>query len=186
MDDYITIGSPGSHDCAKSVSAMLAACAKANMPIEPEKNEGPSTTISFLGLELDSMTMELRLPQDKLNRLRAVLESWKGRKVGKKRELLSLIGLLSHASKAVRPGRDHMPVRVYVRRLIDLSTVAKHMDHYIQINREARVHIAWWRSFLTNWQVIALMFSGIQMAHSITVTSDASGSWGCGAYLGKE
>ncbi len=180
VDDYITIGSPGSQVCAKNVSAMLAMCAEANMPIEPEKNEGPSTTISFLGLELDSMTMEVRLPQDKLIRLRAVLESWKGRKAGKKRELLSLIGLLSHASKAVRPGR------AYVRRLIDLSTVTKHMDHYILINREARADMEWWRCFLTNWNGTALMFSGIQMAHSITVTSDASGTWECGAHMGKE
>ena len=31
------------------------------MPVEPEKDEGPASTISFLGLELDSMAMEVRL-----------------------------------------------------------------------------------------------------------------------------
>ncbi len=180
VDDYITIGAPGSQECTRNVSAMLAACAEANLPIEPEKNEGPATTITFLGLELDSQKMEVRLPENKRTRLKEMLESWKGRKAGKKRELLSLIGLLSHASKAVRPGR------AYVRRLIDLSTVAKHMDHYVRINKEARADLEWWRCFLENWNGTALMFACTQMELDITLTSDASGNWGCGAYLGNE
>ena len=180
VDDYITIGAPGTQECTGNISAMLAACAEANMPIEPEKNEGPATTISFLGLELDSIRMEVRLPLDKLERLKALLETWKGRKAGKKREVLSLIGLLSHASKAVRPGR------AYIRRLIDLSTVAKHLDHYVRINKEARADIEWWRSFLSIWNGTSLMFSCTQAAPDITLTSDASGNWGCGAYLGRE
>ena len=48
-----------------------------------------------------------------IHQLKTLLASWKG-KAGKKRDLLSLIGLLSHASKTVRPGRE------YVRRLINL------------------------------------------------------------------
>ena len=81
------------------------------MPVEPAKDEGPATTISFLGLELDP---EVRLLQDKLKRLRALLGSWRGRKACRKRDLLSLIGLLTRACRAVRPGR------CYAGRLIDL------------------------------------------------------------------
>ena len=36
----------------------------------------PSSVITFLGMELDSLKMEIRLPTDKLERLRALLTVW--------------------------------------------------------------------------------------------------------------
>ena len=100
------------------------------MPVEPEKDEGPASTISFLGLELDSMAMEVRLPQEKLRKLKTILGTWRGRKACRKRDILSLIGSLTHACRAVRPGR------CYVRRLIDLSTTAKKLDQFVRLNRK--------------------------------------------------
>ena len=55
-----------------------------------------------------------------------------GRKACKKRDLLSLIRAISHASKAVRAGR------MFVRRLIDLSTVVKHLDYYVHISLSSK------------------------------------------------
>ena len=95
------------------------------MPVEPEKDEGPATLISFLGLELDSVAMGLRLPHDKLKNLRALLGSWSGRKACKKRDLLSLIGSLAHAGK---PGRN------YLCRLINLSTTTRRLDQFVHLN----------------------------------------------------
>ena len=88
------------------------------LPSEPEKDEGPATTISFLGMELDSLALEIRLPKDKLDRMKSELSRWRGRKACKKRDILCLIGILSHACKAVRAERS------FLRRLIDLSMVA--------------------------------------------------------------
>ena len=99
--------------------------------MEPEKDEGPATTLSFVGIELDSVAMEVCLPLEKLQRRKEALQMWRGRKVCKKRELPSLIGLLSHACKVVRAGRS------FLRRLIDLSMVPKHLDHYVRLNSEA-------------------------------------------------
>ena len=67
------------------------------MPIELEKEEGPATTISFLGIELDTDLMVVCLPQDKLQALLASLKAWRGKRACSKRELLSLIGSLSFA-----------------------------------------------------------------------------------------
>ena len=108
---------------------------KVGLTTEPEKDEGPATVIPFLGLELDSAALEIRLPEEKLSRLRAELLKGGGKKACRKRELLSLIGLLSHACKAVRTGRS------FLRRLIDLSTRAKQLDHYVRISRDSRSDI---------------------------------------------
>ena len=179
VDDFITVGAPDSGECARYVDIMHKVCEDTAMPVEPEKDEGPATTISFLGLELDSVASEVRLPQNKLQRLRSMLGSWLGRKACKKRELLSLIGSLTHACRAVRPGRS------YLRRLINLSTSPRHLDQFIRLNREARADMEWWYLFISTWNGTSMMLTDQAGDPTITLTSDASGTWGCGAYTGE-
>ena len=179
IDDFITIGDPDSFECKENAVIMHSACDRVGLPVEPEKDEGPTTTLSFIGIELDSIALEIRLPRDKLQRLRETLGSWREKKSCKKRELLSLIGLLSHACKVVRAGRS------FLRRLIDLSTIPKHLDHFVRLNAESRSDIEWWVQYCESWNGIQMMHAGNSGTPVATVTSDASGSWGCGAYSGS-
>ena len=39
------------------------------MPTEPSKDKGPVTVLSFLGLELDTVALEVRLPEEKMRLL---------------------------------------------------------------------------------------------------------------------
>ena len=145
---------------------------KVGLPVEPEKDEGPATKIGVLMLELDSEALEVRLPPEKLCHLRALLASWRGRKACRKRELLSLIGFLTHEGKAVRAGRS------FVRRLTDLSKSVRHLEQHIRLLREARADIEWWVQHMASWNGTAMMFSSRVMQPEALVTSDASGNWG--------
>lgn len=60
LDDYFTLGSAGSTLCADRLG----------IPLSPEKCEGPSTCLVFLGIELGSIAMTARLPEQ--NRLETV------------------------------------------------------------------------------------------------------------------
>jgi hypothetical protein len=141
---------------------------------------GPATTITFLGIEIDSMAMEVRLPQEKLACLRSDFSSWRGRKACRKRDLLALIGILSHACKAVKAGRS------FLRRFIDLSTVVSKLDYFVRLSTEARSDIKWWFQFSDRWNGISMMHRSnyAYMQASVSLTSDASGRWGFGAYSG--
>lgn len=66
--------------------------------LELSKLEGPSTCLVFLGIEVDTKALQLRLPEDKLQRLRAELREAIGRKSMTRREIQSLAGLLQHAT----------------------------------------------------------------------------------------
>ena len=129
------VGAPGSRECAANIAIMKGLFEQTGLPTEPEKDEGPATSIGLLGLELDSERLEIRLPEDKLSRLRSALEAWRGKKVCRKKDLLSLIGSLSHACKAVKAGR------AFLRRLIDLSMTARHLDRFIRLGNGARSDI---------------------------------------------
>ena len=84
-----------------------------------EKIEGPSTSLTFLGIQLDTVRWQLRLPKDKLSNLLSLLTEWLTKKKYTKRQLLCPIGHLSFAAKVIPAGR------IFLRRLIDLSTRTK-------------------------------------------------------------
>ena len=76
--------------CAANLAVTLSTFARLGVPIASEKSESSSTCITFLGKEVDFQMMELRLPKEKLQRARAVVQQWLGRKAAKWRDLKSL------------------------------------------------------------------------------------------------
>ena len=176
IDDFITVGNPGESECQRHIGIVKEVCEEAGMPTEPEKEEGPTTELVFLGMELDSRQLVIRLPEEKLQRMRSTLERWRGMKSCKKRDLLSIIGVLSHASKAIRAGRS------FLRQLIDLSTGIRQLHRHIRLNREARADLEWWHQFGQDWNGVAMMWCMDRAKPGAVVTTDASGAWGCGAW----
>ena len=138
--------------------------------------EGSSTSLVFLGIELDSVAGELRLPEDKLTRLRQLIAHWQGKNEYWKRDLLSLIGILNHACKVINAGSS------FVRRLIDFSKVAKHPDHFIRLNRQTRSDLEWWHLFVASWNGVSTMFNANKHQCDLSMVSDASDKWGCRAF----
>ena len=63
----------------------------------PHKLEGPSTVLTFLGIEMDTVAMSLRLPAEKLTELRGLVARWEERSFCTMKELESLAGNLQHA-----------------------------------------------------------------------------------------
>ena len=176
VDDFLTIGRPHSDECQQNMAIMHETCMQAGLPLEPSKTQGPLERITFLGIELDSTTMETRLPEDKLSHTLESLAHWRNLKACRKRNLLSLIGVLSHASKVIRSSR------IFLRRLIDLSTTVADPNYFFRLNDEARSDIEWWFQFIRHWNGRAMIPP--PSMQPLTLISDASGTWGCGAYWG--
>ena len=77
LDDFITLGPPNSEICKHNLTTILDTCEALGVPMETDKTVGPSPQIVFLGMELDSRTFTIRLPEDKLDVLRNLLrELW--------------------------------------------------------------------------------------------------------------
>ena len=104
IDDFLTIGPPDSSECLKNMLTIQETCALAGLPVEPTKSVGPATSLVFLGIELDSTRGILRVPEDKLLKVKETLIKWRGFKAYRKRDLLSLIGVLSHEQSG--PGQQ--------------------------------------------------------------------------------
>ncbi len=104
---------------------FLSLCEYIGVPIASEKTVGPHTTLTFAGIELDTMMLEARLPADKILKAQAFLLAFSKRKKATLKEVQSLILLLNFACSVVVPGR------AFLRRLIDSTVVSFVKDIYI-------------------------------------------------------
>ena len=89
LDDFITLGPAGAPTCQKNLEGIIRICEQTGVPLDVEKSEGPSPVLTFLGMELDTIKLEIRLPVDKLARLKDLLQHWEARRAGKKRPALT-------------------------------------------------------------------------------------------------
>ena len=85
------------------------------IPMAPEKTVGPSTTLAFAGIQLNTALMEARLPQEKLDKCWDLLSTFLRRRKVTLQDIQSLTGLLNFAYTVIVPGR------AFLCRLIDLS-----------------------------------------------------------------
>ena len=62
LDDFLFVGKPVSSLCAEALQAALRLCRRLGVPVAMGKLQGPATSLTFLGIEMDTEAMELRLP----------------------------------------------------------------------------------------------------------------------------
>jgi hypothetical protein len=176
LDDFFTAGPPDTNTCQSNMQAMIQACSAINVPIKPEKTEGPSTTLTFLGIQLDSVAMRASITTERKQELLAAISHLYPKRTCTKQTLLSLIGKLAFACKVVPPGW------IFLRRLIDLSTTVGPIHHHVTLNSEARADLNWWRRFLPGWPGSSLMLnSEWSLAPDMELYTDASNT-GYGAF----
>ena len=177
LDDFLTMGPPSSPTCQRNLDILTQICNYLGVPLAFEKVEGPSTVLSFLGIVLDTTRMEARLPEDKLTRLKNEVSQWINRTDARKREILSLVGSLQHATKVVRYGR------AFVSRMYATAPKLRELHFHTRLNVEFRSDLCWWHTFLTDWNGLSLLrWDDNEWTPNYSIQTDASGVWGCASY----
>ena len=101
---------------------------------QKKKTCGPATTLSFAGIELDSISFEAHTITHFLARKKVTLK-----------EIQSFIGILNFACAVVVPGR------AFLHRLIDLTLGLKSPHHFVRLNQEVRSDLGVWQTFLASF-----------------------------------
>ena len=178
LDDFLT-ANISFEVCQEYVESICNLCKNLGVPLAPDKIIGPSQVLTYLGIEIDTLNFVIRLPEDKFEALMVMLQEWKDKKKCKKRDLQSLIGSLSFACKVVKCGR------MFLRRLIDLSTKVSGKNHYIDVTVEARKDIEWWLKFLPTWNGVEVIQAPPVSSCDIRLYTDASDIGLGGFYNGE-
>ena len=127
--DFLTLGPPGASTCLYNLQVIKGACQHLGVPLAVKKVEGPSELLTFLSIVLDTKNMEARLPQDKLHLIHLQDTTWLVRQIAKKRQILSLVGLLQHATKVVKP------VWTFVVRMYKAAARLKKPHHATRLSK---------------------------------------------------
>ncbi len=179
-DDFLVYGPPGVGlgSCQWMLIKFQELCAELGVPLAAEKTEGPVSSIVFLGLEIDAVRQLVCIPQDKLLKLRGVVDRACLAKKMNLRRLQSIIGSLSFVTRAIPPGR------AFLRRLINLTRGLRKPWHRVRITREAHLDLVMWQRFLHSCNGAAIFQDQVWEDNSeFQLFTDASGSQGCGGYF---
>ena len=146
-------------------------CKNIGVPIKAEKTDFAKTCLIFMGLELDSVAMEARLPLDKLQKLRSLLNFYVRKRTIKLKDLQSLLGLLNFCCKVVVPGR------CFLRRLYDLTRGVTKPNHHITLTKEGRKDLKAWLIFVDSFNGKQLILNQQWItSEAINFFTDAAGS----------
>ena len=120
---------PNSQTCQRNVDTSIQQFQDWGIPLHPDELESPSTILTVLGIELDSLLLQVRLLQEKFDCIHTLLVSWSQKRHCTRKELASLIGNLQHACKVVPSGRT------FLHRMINLLSAFCRENHPTRLNR---------------------------------------------------
>jgi len=100
--------------------------------------------------------------------------AWLGKRKAKKRQILSLVGLLQHATKVVKPGRT------FVAQMYKAAAKLKKFHHKTRLTKGFQSDLQWWHIFVTNWNGVSFITGTPVQEPVCCIQTDASGHWGCG------
>ncbi|VDI83885.1 Hypothetical predicted protein [Mytilus galloprovincialis] len=178
LDDFF-ICEKTKQRCAHALRILIYLLRKLGFSISWSKVVDPCQKLVFLGVEIDSTTLELRLPIKKLDELRRELASFQQRKHVSKKQLQSLAGKLNWASSVVHGGR------VFLRRIIDSIMQLKHDRHKMRLSGDILHDIHWWYNFMAtfNGKSILLNTNPVTSVYTDACNTGAGGFFGTDWFL---
>lgn len=178
LDDFF-ICEPTRDKCESSLKGFLELCDSLGVPMAPEKTVGPASTLSFAGIELDTVASEARLPIDKVESCLHLVLEFLHRKKATLHE--SLIGKLNFACSVVVPGR------AFLRRLIDLTVGLRHPKHFARLTKEVKLDLLVWKEFLLQFNGKSFFLEELwEQSSPLQLYTDSSGTLGFGAIFGSD
>ena len=146
------------------------------MPILPDKLEGPTQIIEFLGLTIDTIEMVVRIPKDKMQDIMVILITMIRKRKVTVAELESLAGKLNFITRAVPPGRSFTK---WVYQSFQGVPKYRHID----LKQPVLADLHMWKLFLIHfkrWKPI--IHPSVQKSEMVELFTDASGDvnleWG--------
>ena len=128
----------------------------------------PCQRITYLGFIVDSLSMTIVLPDEKLQNIRRDCSDALSQQSLSVRSLARIIGRMSAATQAI------LPAPLYYRSLQQLKNMAFRSDQsfetQVDLNPEAQEELRWWIEEISQWNGRAIQMS----PPNLTIESDAS------------
>ena len=168
LDDFLFIEN-SREQCLHALQSFKEICQLTGFPLAEHKTVPPTTSLTFLGLSIDTTSQEASLPQDKVNAYSCAAEALLTLSHCSLRQLKSVIGQLQFACSVIPSGR------CFLRRLHNLTSHKNNPNSLIPIPPWAKEDLSLWISFLSRFNGRALYnFAWLGDSSSTHFYSDSS------------
>ena len=177
LDDFFS-GSKTTLQCQKALDTFRETMSELGVPISDDKTEGPTEILTFLGLELNSINMTIKIPITKLIEIIDKINHMISKQKATVKEIQSLHGSLQFAARVIPMGRP------FCRRLINTICGLQKKHFRVRIKRTIRLDLKVWKIFLTDFNGISMIHDYNWLSnHDVQLFTDSSGSIGWGIYF---
>lgn len=147
---------------------------KLGLPVANDKLQPPSHSVEWLGININSSTMTLSIPEKKVSETIIAVNKCKNKDIISRKKLQSIVGRLIHVAKCVPPAR------LFVSRLLEALRGEQHKQ--IQVTDEMKADLEWFALFCRGWNGVSLI-SPIRPSKDIYVDASLTG---VGAHDGQK
>ena len=144
LDDFLIV-EKSKDNCLQTMNVLIELLRSLGFMINWNKVIDPVQQIVFLGIQFDSVIMNISFPNDKLLETMELLRDFQARTRASKKQLQRLAGKLNWASRVIRGGRT------YLRRVLNLQNSVKNPYHKVKLSTEFLKDIQWWLSFMSHF-----------------------------------
>ena len=174
LDDFLIIA-PSKQLCHEIMQYTVTLLLRLGFEINWQKVFLPSTSITFLGILIDSLSLMLFIPSGKLSEILTKAKHWLSKKCATKRELQSLAGIIAWGAKCVRA------IRPMLRSIIELYKPLKASHHHARISNAIKADIAFFMQWCTKFNGVSFVNRQCIQPRA-TICSDASLIAGAACY----
>lgn len=153
LDDFLFCGQDF-NSSKKILDTFLLLCSDLGVPIANEKTVQPTQVLIFLGIEIDTVEMIMKLPIEKIHEIRLKITEVMKLKKATLKQLQSLLGLLNFACRVIAPGR------AFCRRLTDATIGLTKPHHHTRVTAEMKADLQVWLTFLQSFNGISVITEG--------------------------
>ena len=139
LDDFV-VACPTEAECRAAFSFLFSLLRELGFAINYSKLVAPTTCLTFLGIQVDSKTGVISLPEEKLQAFRRDLDHAASQTRIRRSILSSIIGRLSWLCVVARAGR------CFLRPLIEICNNLKHPRHRVAVRGALQEWLWWWQS----------------------------------------
>lgn len=176
LDDFLVV-TPTSQPPAAGITTLSDVFVKLGIPLSPEKTEGPSTRLEFLGITLDTDEFSMALPKEKRDRISVLLDSFLDAPSCTKQALLSLLGHLNFAMRVIPQGRP------FISHLLSAASAVPSLSGIVHIDAHGLADLRLWKLFLDEWNGLCMFYDDCVLSpDDLQLFTDAAPSVGFGGY----
>ena len=140
IDDFLCVSLPSKIN--HSYSRLQSLLQELGLTVSTKKLVPPSTQVVCLGILVDTQTLTISIPSEKLQAIKQRCYQWSSKRSCTKRELQSLLGSLLYVTKCIKYAR------FFLNRM--LNVLRENYDNtIIMLNESFKNDLHWFNTFLT-------------------------------------